>query len=288
MSVRYPSSWRTEQAEQDGIWYRYFLGPPTGPQAKPAVSVTLLAGPLGGRLEDYAQTYLAGNTLASSREESRQGVAGHSYAFASADGATRYSLLLLQDQGKVYGLFAQGEGRFVDQYAATLEEMFRSLTLERPESYPETTSAAFGFSIRLPASWRETRRFSGAQTLLAQYTSPALRAEKGGETVHASLTLTVERIGGDLEAYYAAARARQGDALQLLSHVPWRGGYADSLRSETSMSESRVKRFYRAAGGRGYCLSFEARDDVYHPASRWFEMIATTLKIGPELGAPQP
>ena len=64
LSVQYPASWKTEQAEQDGMWYRYFLGPPTGPQRKPAVSVTLLAGPLGMKLEDYAQTYLAGNNVA--------------------------------------------------------------------------------------------------------------------------------------------------------------------------------------------------------------------------------
>jgi len=166
--------------------------------------------------------------------------------------------------------------------------MFRSLTLERPESYPETRNDAFALSIRLPPSWRETRRFSGSATLLTQYTSPALGAEKGGETVHASLTLTVEKIGGDLEAFYAAARARQGTALQLLGHAPWRGGYADSLRSETSMAESRVRRFYRAAGEHGYCLSFEARDDVFHRVSRWFEIIAGTLRIGPELNAREP
>ena len=286
LSVRYPASWRTEQAQQEGIWYRYFLGPPTGPQAKPAVSVTLLAGPIGGSLEDYAQTYLAGNTVASSREESRQGVPGRSYAFGSADGATRYSLLLLQDQGRVYGLFAQGESRFVEQNAATVEEMFRSLTLERPESYPEIRNDAFGFSVRLPPTWREARDFSGRGTLLMQFTSPPLGADKGGETVHASLTLTVEKISGDLAEFYGASRDRQGGAFQLLDHTAWRGGYADSLRSETPMAVSRVKRFYRSSGGRAYTLSFEARDDVFHRASRWCDLIAETLRIGPEVGAP--
>ena len=33
LSVRYPASWRTDQAEQEGMWYRYFLGPPTGRSA---------------------------------------------------------------------------------------------------------------------------------------------------------------------------------------------------------------------------------------------------------------
>ena len=254
-----------------------------GAQAKPGASVTLLCGPIGGSLEDYAQTYLAGNSLASSRQETRQGVPGRWYSFVSADGATRYSLLLLQDSGKVYGLYAQGDSRFVEQNTGTIEEMFRSLTLERADSYPETRMDAFAFSVRLPPSWRKTRHFSGGGTLLLQFTSPPLGAEKGGETVHASLTLTVEKIEGDLEEFYTASRDRQGGAFQMMGHKKWRDGWADSLRSETSMSASRVKRFYRVAGGRGYCLSFEAREDVFHRASRWCDMIADTLRIGPEL-----
>jgi hypothetical protein len=247
------------------------------------VSVTLLAGPGGGSLEEYAKSYLAGNTPGSSREESRQGLQGRSYTFASQDGLTRYSLLLLQEGSRVYGLFAQGDARFVEANHGILEEMFSSLTLERAELYPEVKDDAFGFRVRLPPSWRETRRFSGSGTLLTQFTSPPIGADKGGETVHASLTLSVEPIDGDLEDFYASSRDRQGGAYQLLGHVGWRDGYADSLRSETPMAVSRVKRFYRTAGKRGYCLSFEARDDVFHRASRWCDLIAGTLKVGPEL-----
>lgn len=249
------------------------------------MSVTLLAGPLAVGLDEYAQTYLAGNAPAESHPESRQGVPGRAYSFASADGATRYSLLLLQEQGEVYGLFAQGDAGSFEAHAATLAEMFASLTLERAASYPETRNRDFDFALRLPPSWRETRHFGGKQTLLLQFTSPALGADKGGETVHASLSLTVETLpqGADLDAFYEASRDRQGASFQLLGHAAWHGGYADSLRSETPVAVSRVKRFYRASGGRGYCLSFEARDDVFHRASRWFDLIAGTLRIGPEL-----
>jgi hypothetical protein len=284
--LRYPASWRTEQAEQDGVWYRYFLGPPLGPQAKPAVSVTLLAGPLGQgqSLDEYSRTYLAGHSLASSRQETRQGLPARSYSFASSDGATRYSLLLLQEGPRVYGLYSQGEARFVEQNTSTLEEMFHSLTLERPASYPEVRNDAFGFSLRLPPSWRESRHFSGGGTLLMQFTSPPLAADKGGETVHASLTLTIEKVTGDLDEFYTASRDRQGAAFRMVSHAPWQGGYVDSLRSETSVSGSGLKRFYRVADGRGYCLSFEARDDVFHRVSRWCDRIAGTLRIGSEAG----
>jgi hypothetical protein len=245
----------------------------------------MLAGPLSGSLEEYAQTYLAGNTAAASRPESRQGLSGRSYSFASADGATRYSLLLLQDGAKVYGLYAQGDARSIEESTGTLEEIFRSLALERPELYPETRNEAFGYALRLPPSWRESRHFSGGGTLLVQYTSPPLGADPGGETVHASLTVTVEKTEGDFEEFYTASRDRQGAAFQFLGHQPWRGGWADTLRTETSVSASRAKRFYRAAAGRGYCLSFEAREDVFHRVSRWSDRIAGTLAIGPELSA---
>ena len=52
------------------------------------------------------------------------------------------------------------------------------------------------------------------------------------------------------------------------------------------MATSRSKRFYRVAEGRGYTLAFEARDDAYPRVARWCDMIASTLKVGPEVGRP--
>jgi len=40
VSVRQPASWRSEQAEQEGVWYRTFLAPPLGPQSRATVTVT--------------------------------------------------------------------------------------------------------------------------------------------------------------------------------------------------------------------------------------------------------
>lgn len=288
ISVRYPAGWKTDQTEQDGVWYRYFLGPPTGPERKPAVSVTLLAGPLSGTLEDYAQTYLAGNALAASREERRQGERGISYLFASADGGTRHRLLLFQEGARVYGLYSQGESSQLERHLQTLEEMERSLTLERPQAYTEQRNDAFGLSLRVPASWKSSRSISGGGTLLLQFTSPALAADRNRQTVHASLTLTVEPVRGDgsLETFYAATRGKLGESFRVLSHSTWKDGYVDVMRAETPISASRVKRFYRAAGGRGYSLAFEAREDVYQRVSRWCDIIAGTLKTGPEVARP--
>src|SRR5262245_14968038 len=213
VSLRYPASWKTSQSEQDGIWYRTFLAPPAGAQPKSPVSVTLLIGRLEGTLDEFAQKmYLGGNPPASSREEERQGAKGKSYAFASPDGGTRHSLLLIDDSGRVLGLFAQGDAPNFERHAGVLEEMAGSLTLERPGSYPEERHEDQGFSIRVPPSWRSSRGFSAGGRFLLQYTSPPLGADRNNQTVHASLTLTVEAIpdGGSLDTFYKATLQKLG------------------------------------------------------------------------------
>ncbi|HUG54305.1 MAG TPA: hypothetical protein VMR21_11920, partial [Vicinamibacteria bacterium] len=187
----------------------------------------------------------------------------------------------------VYGLYAQGETSTFEEQQPVVEEMARSLTLERPALYPEERNERFAFSLRVPPSWRSTRTFSSGGTYLEQYTSPAVGVDRR-QTVHASLTLTVEPAPGDgsVEAYYRATMDKLGEAYAVLAHTPWRGGYVDVLHSETPVAVSRAKRFYRTAGGRGYLLALDARDDVYPRVSRWADMIASTLEVGPEATGP--
>jgi hypothetical protein len=143
--------------------------------------------------------------------------------------------------------------------------------------------------VGIPASWRETRTFSGGGTLVANYASPALAVDKGGQAVHASLSVTFEAVpdGGGLEPYYEALRRRLGENFQVTSHAAFKGGYVDVMKTETPMAVSFVKRFYFAAGGRGCSLTFEARDDVFPRSSRWADYIASTLRLGGAEGAAQ-
>jgi hypothetical protein len=233
-------------------------------------------------VEQYARTYLEGNTVGSEQAEERQGVAGRSWVFASPDGTKRYRLLLLAPGGRVVGLYSQADAAAADQHAAVLDEMWRSLTLERPDRYPVKKWKEQGASLGIPDSWRETRHFSGGGTLLAQYVSPALAADKGGQTVHASLSVTFEAVpeDGGLEQYYEATRRRLGENFQVTSHAAFRGGYVDVMRTETPVAISFVKRFYFAQAGRGCSLTFEARDDVFPRATRWADYIASTLRFG--------
>ena len=287
VSLRHPASWRTDQAEQEGVWYRYFLAPPVGPQNRSPVSVTLLSGPAAGSLDEYAERYLAGHAPATTRAEERQGIAGKTWLFASTDGATRYHLLLFSLRDKVVGLYVQGDAAAFDGQAAALEEVRSSLTFERPERYPRHEWSEQKASLGIPESWRETRAFSGSGTLLAQYVSPALAADKGrGGTVHASLSVTLEKVadGGGLEPYYQTTRARLGENFQVVSHAAFKGGYVDVMRIETPVAMSYVKRYYFAEGARGCSLSFEAREDVFPRASRWADYIASTVRFGEATG----
>ena len=287
VSLRHPASWRSDQAEQDGVWYRYFLAPPRLAGGQAPVSVTLLASAMAVPVEQYAQTYLAGNTVGSTQPEERQGVAGRSWVFASPDGRKRHRLLLLAPGGRVIGLYAEADATAADEHAAWLDEMWRSLTVERPDRYPVKQWAEQKASLGIPDSWRETRHFSGGGTLLAQYVSPALAADKGGQTVHASLSVTFEAVpeGGGLEPYYEATRRRLGENFQVTSHAAFRGGYVDVMRTETPVAISFVKRFYFAEAGRGCSLTFEAREDVFPRATRWADYIASTLRFGVAGGA---
>jgi hypothetical protein len=287
VSLRHPATWRTDQAEQEGVWYRYFLAPPSGGQQRTPVSVTLLAGPFSGTLDDYAERYLAGHQLAKSGDEERQGVTGKSWVFAATNGSTRYRLLLFDLKSKVIGLYAQGDSAGFERESAALDEVWRSLTFERPERYPRRAWAEQRASLGVPDSWRQTRAFSGGGTLLAQYVSPALATDKDRSTVHVSLSVMLEGVadGGGLDAYYLATRQKLGDNFQVVSHASFKGGYVDVMRVETPIAISYVKRYYFADAGRACSLSFEARDDVFPRASRWADYIASTLEFGAVKGA---
>jgi hypothetical protein len=281
VSLRHPASWTSDQAERDGVWYRHFLARPAAPGGPAPVSVTLLATATAAPLDEYARGYLAGHRVASSRDEEREGVAGKSWTFASADGQTAYRLLLLGASGRVVGLYSQAEAAAAEAHRALLDEVWTSFTPERPDRYPVTEWKERGAALGVPRSWRETRRFAGGETLLVHYASPALAVDEGGQSVHASLSLTFEPVpdGGGLAEYYEAGRRKLGDNFQVASHRAFRGGFVDVMRTETPISVSWVKRYAFAKEGQGCSLTFEARDDVFPRVDRWADFIASTLRF---------
>lgn len=309
VSIRYPSNWTTEQDERDGVWYRYFQAPPSGAARAGPLTATLFVSPLSTSLDEYAQSYVAGKTVTHSAPDARTAAHGQSWSFDGPDGQRHFLLLLFEDTPaggpsgppaaapRVYGFHAQGATADFEQQRPLIEAMAASLTLEHPRHYRELGDESFHWSLRVPASWPETRHFSGSGNMLMQFTSPALAADRNGRTVHASLTVSVEELpaGGDLDSFYKTARERLGDAHKVVTHARWGRGYADSLRLETSVSASRQRRYYAASERYGYTLSFEARDDAFFRVARWCDLIAGTLQVdgtpagpGPEEPTPAP
>lgn len=290
LSLRFPAGWRTDQAEQGGVWYRYFLAPPAGPENRAPVSVTLLSGATSADVDTYAQSYLAGHTLGETRSEERQGLSGKSWTYASVDGRTRYRLLLVAHDERVVGLYAQGDAAAIERSATILDEIWSSFTVERPDRYPVREWKAFSASLGIPPSWRQTREFSGGGTLLVQYASPPLAVERR-QTIHAALSITLEPLkpGTSLDQYYEATLRKLGENYQVSSHQTFRGGFVDVMKTETPLAVSFIKRYYFVDGQRACSLSFEARDDVFPRASRWADYIASTLRLGGRpIAAPAP
>ncbi|MCM2255498.1 MAG: hypothetical protein NDJ94_07480 [Vicinamibacteria bacterium] len=286
LSIPYPAGWTTEQATQDGQWYRYFL-PPAAPGAArgTGLSVTLFVGPLAGRtLGNYASTYLEGGTPESERETTRAGLAGREYRYGDADGRTAHALLLLEAGDRLYGLHARGPRADLDAFDPTLERMRAGLRVERAEDWPLRREAGHGFALRVPESWPEARRFAGNDRLLIVHSSPLMAMDAGGQPVHASFSVTVEKLSAgvaDADAFYNDVRMKLGDSYAVVSHAPWQDGFVDVMKSETTLSGVRVKRYYRVRDGRGYVLSYEAREDVFHRYARWFDRIAGSFELGP-------
>ena len=289
LSLRYPASWKSDQVRQGESWHRYFTAPPAGADRKPAVSVLLITGTgqVGSTLEAYAQPYMAGLTISERKAADRPGARGLLWAAITPDGKTRHRLLLLQEDNRVYGLHAQASAEGFHEHEAAITELMDSFALERWALYTEDRNDAFRYSVRVPPSWKSTRTFSGGGSYLKQFTSPALGMDKGGQTAHAHLTITVENVPPNTTAdtFHTSSQARLGENFQLLGHTPWKDGYMDMVRTETPMAESRGKRYYRISEGRAYTLAFEARADVYPRVSKWCDMIAATLKTGAELDA---
>ncbi len=286
-SLRYPASWRIGQAREGGALYRYLV-PPVPAGQKPALSVTFLAAPTTASLDEAARDYLTGQKLGASRAEEREGVPGKSWVFTSTDGATGGRLLLLAPPGRVVGLLARGPAAAIEAQSAPLDAIFSSFRLEDPSRYPVHAWKAFGARLGIPDTWRRTQQFSGGDRMLVQFASPPLAVEKG-DTVHAALSVTIEKEPpGGVFAYYQATRRQLGENYVVARHEAIAGGFVDVMRTETPLAVSYIKRYYFASGGHACSLSLEAREDVFRDASRWVDLIATTLRLGDQPTAAAP
>jgi hypothetical protein len=274
VSLRYPASWRSTPADPapSGAIYRVFRPR----DSRLHLTASLLAAPLeAGALDAYGAAFLAGKEVAF-RRPGRDGAIEAAYADASG----RYRLELVAVGPVAHGLLIQADEAAWKEKGGVIEDVAASFQPERPAAWGERREERFGYALRLPPSWRETQGFAKGDTLLRVFLSPAVGVDDHRQLLYASLTLTVESLGeGGFEGYYKRKREALGEAFPVVRHEPWKDGYTDTIVTETAVVTSRIKRFYRASPTRGYCLAFEASDDVYRRVAPWFDLIAGTLEL---------
>ena len=285
VSLAYPASWSTDAVEvPENPTYRFFMAPGEKGQKATPTSASLLAVPATTTVDAYAETLIQGATVSSTTEVERQGVKGKAYLYSREP--ARFGLVLLAGENALQGLFIQTDPDGFRRHQRAIDEMMATFTVERPAAYGVHKNTRFGYSLRLPPSWKQSHTLSNAEMSMVQFLSPALGVDRDGSTVHASLTVTAEPLPkGGLEGFYAATRRKLGDAYRVRRHVDWSGGYADLESIETGVAQSDAKRFYRVSADRGYTLVFEVREDVFHRVSAWCDLIASTFEVVPAGGS---
>ena len=197
------------------MWYRYFLAPPAGPGRKPAVSVTLLAGPLS-RKPRGLRPDLSRRQRRAGRRATRSG-RGPGPLLRLRLRRRRHALLAAPPPGasRVFGLYAQGEaGAFARQQGRPRRDGREPQPSSGRRPIRRCGTPRFALRDPDPALLGANAAPRGAKTCCMQFTIPPLAADKGGQTVHASLTLAV---GGDRRrrepgTFYDNTRLKLGSA----------------------------------------------------------------------------
>ena len=136
----------------------------------------------------------------------------------------------------------------VEKNAAVLDEMWASLTVERPDRYPVRGWKAFDASLGVPESWRQTREFSGGGTTLVQFASPPLGDGQAPDDPRRAVGHARARSPAAAACASTTTRPASSSATTTwsASHQAFRGGFVDIMKTETPLAVSYIKRYYFA------------------------------------------
>ena len=176
--VRHPASWRTRPGRAGRRLVPLLPRAARGP-AEPRAGLGHAArgGHERSPSSEYAQSYLAGHTVASTRAEERQGVPR---PVVGVHLGRRRDALPAAPAGRAAAASSASTRRAtpsaVEQDAATLDEMWSSLTIERPGPLPGARSwQGSRRPSACPTSWRETRAVLGRRHAARAVREPAAR-----------------------------------------------------------------------------------------------------------------
>lgn len=283
VSFTHPPKWSVGFAEQGGVRYRYVTAPTVGLEAEP-LSATLIAPTTAPSADVVAQAYLAGAT----KIQALPGSSGASeWTFRdSSDVSSRLHLTPTGD-GRYFGAWVRGSDGAMKQYEGRVEGLLASMRVENPALWPEERFG--GLVARAPSSWTRLSRLSNATRATMQFKSLPLFVERGTDTIHGFITVAKEPVPppGDLDAFSKLVKTRSSDTVAVLEHRPWAPplgvdrppGYVDYLRSGTTLTSTRVRRWMTVKNGVGLLFSCEARADAFDRLDPWCRRMADTVRF---------
>lgn len=283
VSFTHPPRWSVGFAEQGGVRYRYLTAPAVGLEAEP-LSATLIAPTAAASAEVVAQAYLTGATLI---QASPSAAGASEWTFRDAGGVSSRLRLAQAGEGRYFGAWVRGSEAAMKQYAGRVAVLLDSLTVENPSLWPEERFG--GLVARVPPAWTRGSRLSNQTRATMQFKSLPLFVERGTDTIHGFITVAKEPVPppGDLETFAKLVKTRVSDTVALLEHRPWPppagldrpAGYVDYMRSGTTLTSTRIRRWMTVKDGVALLYSCEARADAFDRLDPWCRRMADTVRF---------
>ncbi len=281
LSFTHPPRWSLGFAQQGGIRYRY-LTAPVLVSDKEALSVTLISPTVAESADAVSLAYLSGGSGVVAVPAPKDST---EWSFKDSSGVSS-RLRVTSAGGDVYfGAWVRGSDAAMKDYAARLDTLLGSLRLEKASQWPEERFA--GMAARVPSTWTRGSRFSSPTNATMQFKSLPLWVDKGTETIHGFVAVSKEPVParGDLEAYARLLKDRVSDTVAVMEHQPWPAdralgrpaGSMDFMRSGTTLTATRVRRWITVKNGVGLMFFCESRADAFDRLDPWCRRMAETI-----------
>ncbi len=283
LSFTHPPRWSVGFAEQQGLRYRYLTAPKLEGDAE-ALSTTMIAPTVAESAGALAEAYLSGASEIVA-PPGPSGVSG--WTFRDASRVASRLQIAAAGPGRFFGAWVRGSDAAMKRYASRVDVLLGSLRVEDPTQWPEERFG--GLIARVPSTWTRGSRLSSPTQATMQFKSLPLFVEKGASTIHGFVTVSKEPVPppGDLETFNKLVKSRASDTVALLEHHPWLAlegvdrapGYVDYMRSGTTLTSTRIRRWIAVRNGVGLTLSCEARADAFERLDPWCRRLAYTVRL---------
>ncbi len=282
LSFTHPPRWSIGFAEQNGIRYRYLTAPLLVTD-KEALSVTLISPTVAESAEAVSLAYLSGG---SSVVQAPAFSGSTEWSFKDSSGVSSRLRLASAGGALYFGAWVRGPDAALKSYQARIDTLLDSLRVENTSQWPEEKFA--GMVARAPSTWTRGSRLSSPTNATMRFKSLALAVDKGTDTIHGFVAVSKEPVPppGDLETFVRLLKDRVSDTVAVMEHKPWPSkgldrpaGYRDFMRSGTTLTATRIRRWITVKNGVGLMFFCESRADAFDRLDPWCRRMAETVRF---------